>query len=87
MEQYKAHMKTWVDEHGWDLPHEVNHPIVAWVHDESIFYAHDRHQTAWYHKDETAKPYTKGEGVSLMVADFVSADYGWLQSHDGKESA
>ncbi|KAI6117748.1 hypothetical protein EV401DRAFT_2057686 [Pisolithus croceorrhizus] len=29
----------------------------------------------------------KGEGLSLMVADFMSADYGWLQSPDGKESA
>jgi len=29
----------------------------------------------------------KGEGASLMVAHFVSADYGWLQSPDGKETA
>ncbi|KAH9952405.1 hypothetical protein BGW80DRAFT_1452516 [Lactifluus volemus] len=87
MEQYEARMRTWVDEHGWDLPRKVGRPIVGWVHDESIFYAHDRRQTAWYHKDATAKPYAKGEGVSLMVADFVSADYGWLRSPDGKESA
>jgi hypothetical protein len=32
-------------------------------------------------------PYAKGEGESLMIADFVSADYGWLHSPDGKESA
>jgi hypothetical protein len=32
-------------------------------------------------------PYAKGEGASLMVADFVSADYGWLRSPDGKEEA
>lgn len=76
-----------MEDHGWDLPWEVHHGIVAWVHDESIFYAHDCHQTAWYHKDATTKPYAKGEGVLLMVADFVSAHYGWLQSPDGKESA
>ena len=29
----------------------------------------------------------KGEGALLMMADFVSADYGWLCSPDGKESA
>ena len=29
----------------------------------------------------------KGDGASLMVADFVSADYRWLRSPDGKESA
>jgi hypothetical protein len=32
-------------------------------------------------------PYVKGEGASLMVADFVSADYGWLRSPDGKQEA
>jgi hypothetical protein len=39
------------------------------------------------HKNTSATPYAKGEGASLMVADFVSADHGWLQSPDGKESA
>ena len=39
------------------------------------------------HKSETAVPQAKGEGASLMVADFVSADYGWLWSPDGKEMA
>ncbi|PPR04911.1 hypothetical protein CVT24_007155 [Panaeolus cyanescens] len=61
--------------------------VVVWYHDESIFYAHDRRRTRWVHKSETAKPYQKGEGVSLMVADFVSADYGWLRSPDSRESA
>ena len=36
---------------------------------------------------EIAVPYAKGEGASLMVADFVSADYGWLRSPDGKQEA
>jgi hypothetical protein len=31
--------------------------------------------------------YAKGEGVSLMVADFISADYGWLSSPNRTESA
>ena len=39
------------------------------------------------HGDEAAKPYAKGEGASHMVADLVSADYGWLQSPDGEEEA
>ncbi|CDO74688.1 hypothetical protein BN946_scf184960.g2 [Trametes cinnabarina] len=38
------------------------------------------------HKLEKAVPRAKGEGASLMVADFVSATYGWLRSPDGKES-
>jgi hypothetical protein len=28
----------------------------------------------------------KGEGASEMVADMISADYGWLHSPDGSES-
>ncbi|KAG1811337.1 hypothetical protein EV424DRAFT_1515609 [Suillus variegatus] len=32
-------------------------------------------------------PQPKGQGVSLMAVDFVSADYGWLRSRDGTQSA
>ncbi|THU75606.1 hypothetical protein K435DRAFT_585665, partial [Dendrothele bispora CBS 962.96] len=57
--------------------------VILWFHDESIFYAHDRRRNNWYHKDGPCKPYKKGDGHSLMVADFVSADFGWLRSPDG----
>ena len=39
------------------------------------------------HENETAKPQPKGKGALLMVAHFVSADYGYLQSPDGTETA
>ncbi|KZV95350.1 hypothetical protein EXIGLDRAFT_610717 [Exidia glandulosa HHB12029] len=61
--------------------------VVIWYHDESIFYAHDRRRKRWFHKDASPKPYQKGEGASLMVADFVSAEFGWLRSPDQKSSA
>jgi hypothetical protein len=51
-------------------------PVVVWFHDESIFYAYDQKGKHWFYKDAFAKLYAKGDGVSLMVADFVSADYG-----------
>lgn len=54
--------------------------VIVWFHDESIFYANDRRKKGWYHKDASAKPYAKGEGASLMVARFVSAEFGWLTS-------
>ena len=60
---------------------------MVWYHDESIFYAHDRRKIRWVHVSEMAKPYAKGEGQSYMISDFVSADYGWLCSADGQESA
>ncbi|KAG9224502.1 hypothetical protein CCMSSC00406_0002347 [Pleurotus cornucopiae] len=61
--------------------------IVVWFHNESTFYANDRRRRRWVHESETAKPRPKGEGASLMVADFVSADYGFLRSPDGTESS
>ncbi|KAF5369637.1 hypothetical protein D9615_010264 [Tricholomella constricta] len=65
----------------------IHRRIVVWFHDESTFYANDRRRQRWVHKDENAVPRAKGEGASLMVADFVSADYGWLASPDKTERA
>jgi hypothetical protein len=36
----------------------------------------------WVHESETTKPYVKGEGVSMMVANYVSAKFGWFCSPD-----
>lgn len=60
---------------------------VYWHHDETTYTQNDRRQVRWVPKDEKPIPQPKGEGLSLMVADFVSADYGWLCSPDGKEEA
>jgi len=35
--------------------------VIAWFHDETIFYADDRRKKGCYHKDAPAKPYAKGE--------------------------
>ncbi|TFK83979.1 hypothetical protein K466DRAFT_497444 [Polyporus arcularius HHB13444] len=92
MARSDPHARQW-DREGNAVPAPANvarpleKPVVYWWHDESVFYAHDRRQTRWVHKSEKAVPRAKGEGASLMVADFVSADYGWLRSPDGKESA
>ena len=80
-------MATWDKELNEYLPSGDEKRIIAWFHDESVFYAHDRRKKGWYHKDASAKPYAKGEGASLMIADFVSADFGWLASPDQKRSA
>ena len=77
--------------HDWSkglpdpLPHERK--TVVWFHDESTFYANDRRVARWVHESEDPKPYAKGEGASQMVADLVSADYGWLRSPDGTQEA
>ena len=66
--------------------HSKNHCTVYWHHDESIFYANDWRKIHWVHKHDKPELQPKGEGASIMVADFVSADYGWLQSPDGTQS-
>jgi hypothetical protein len=68
-------------------PRPWGHQTIARFHDKSIFYAHDQQHKIWHYKDTPAKPYTKGEGVLMMVATFVSADFGWLQSPDGTRTA
>ena len=81
------HMGLWDKDFKEHLPSEEGKRIIAWFH-EPVFYAHDRRKKGWYHKDASAKPYAKGEGTSLMIADFVSADFGrWLTSPDEKQSA
>ncbi|KAJ3553043.1 hypothetical protein NP233_g12736 [Leucocoprinus birnbaumii] len=61
--------------------------VVIWYHDESTFYANDCQKRCWQHHDEKGIPCPKGEGPSAMYIYFVSADYGWLESPDGKETA
>ena len=82
------HVTKWNSKDGTlEDPSQGTRHVVIWYHDESTFYAHDRRTRCWIHKSENAKPYAKGEGHSLMVADFVSAEYGWMQSCDGKKTA
>jgi hypothetical protein len=63
------------------------HRLVVWNHDESTYYANDHCKIRWVHKTEMAVPHPKGKGLSLMVANFISPDYGWLQSPDGAQKA
>ncbi|KAF8057783.1 hypothetical protein FPV67DRAFT_1360849, partial [Lyophyllum atratum] len=84
--ELQKRMRTFVDAHPEYGP-ILGFLVILWLHDESIFYAHDRRRRAWHHKDAGARPYKKGDGASLMIADYVSADFGWLRSLDGKRSA
>ena len=85
-----AKMRTWTEDGTKDLNAATTPTFrhtVVWYHDESIFYANDRQTKRWVDSNETAVPQPKGEGASLMVANFVSADYGWLRSLDGNDNA
>ena len=86
--KFKERVRVWTDDNSNDpnsRPDVKN--IVVWFHDESTFYVHDCRGQHWVHEMESPKPQPKGEGASLMVAHFVSTDYGFLQSPDGTETA
>ncbi|KIJ59452.1 hypothetical protein HYDPIDRAFT_177800 [Hydnomerulius pinastri MD-312] len=88
--EMEEHMHIWDDknpEMAPNLSNPLHHCVVGWFHDKSIFYANDHHTAHWVKKGSGATSYTKGEGTSLMVAEFVSVDHGWLHSPDSKESA
>jgi hypothetical protein len=93
----EARMKAWsrdgteeilIPENEW--PHDIDdgpRPFqrqytIAHFQDESTFFANDRCEVGWVHEDEKAVPRPKGEGVSLMISDFVSAELGFLASPD-----
>ena len=80
MAEYTKTMQKWDDQGQEEVPMSPpeKHTVV-WFHDESIFYAHNCCKVHWVHNSESAKPYAKGDGASLMIADFICADYGWLQ--------
>lgn len=58
-------------------------PIIFWFHDKSIVFANDRWLVRWVSPDEHPTPFKKGEGNTIMVADFVCAQFGWLQGKKG----
>jgi hypothetical protein len=84
----EARMENWSKENEKEYgPRPDGKTVIPWLNDKVIFYANDHTSRGWYHKDSLSKPYTKGEGASLMIGEFVSAKFGWLQSPDGKQNA
>ncbi|QRV79907.1 DDE family endonuclease [Ceratobasidium sp. AG-Ba] len=65
---------------------EGEKPIIFWFHDKSIFYANDRQQVRWVYIGKHAIPFKKGDGCSIMIADFVCAEFGWLRGANKKSA-
>ena len=54
------------------------HPLILVTHDESTFFQNDERRTCWNHQDSRPTPKPKGDGQSLMVSDFLTAEWGRL---------
>ena len=56
--------------------------LILITHDESMFYSNDWHESKWMHTSENPTPEHKGDGVSLMVSDFLVPEWGWVQDNE-----
>ena len=57
-------------------------PLILVTHDELTFFQNDERKTHWGHQDSWPAPQPKGEGQSLMVSDFLTAEWGRLRTSD-----
>jgi len=90
--EYEKRFHLW-DNNGDPLPLPKGFPVpgahgrfrlILVTHDESTFYQNDLQRSHWAHKSDKPTPQPKGDGQSLMVSDFLTADWGRLC--DGEES-
>lgn len=65
---------------GTDLQGQSH--LVLITHDESIFYQNDQRQIHWGCPGQSGVPKPKGEGLSLMISDFLTPDWGRLRGKD-----
>ncbi|KAF9455309.1 hypothetical protein BDZ94DRAFT_1205895, partial [Collybia nuda] len=70
---------------GFPIPSGQVFKLILVTHDESIFYENDRRKNCWTHKTNRGAPQRKGEGLSLMVSDFLTTEWGRL-THDNEEA-
>jgi hypothetical protein len=52
--------------------------LILVTHDESVFYQNDFRKTHWIASTSKATPLPKGDGQSIMVSDFLTAEWGHL---------
>jgi hypothetical protein len=71
---------------GFVLPPSINanhrFRLILVTHDESTFFQNDKRKNVWAPKDELAPPKPKGDGQSLMVSDFLTAEWGRLKDEN-----
>ncbi|PSS02209.1 hypothetical protein PHLCEN_2v4065 [Hermanssonia centrifuga] len=53
--------------------------LILFTHNESTFYAYNRRKTKWFHSSAKATPVRKGKGESIIVSDFLTAEWGRLK--------
>ena len=89
-EQHEQRFPTWDDTgnelaqpSGFLMPGAIGHfQLILVTHDKSTFYQNDQRQIYWGCPGKNVTPKPKGEGLTLMVSDFLTADWGPLHDDD-----
>jgi hypothetical protein len=85
--KYERRFHLW-DDDGNELKRPSGFPVpgaigrfrlILITHDESTFFQNDQRKIYWNHTGNGGAPKPKGEGQSLMVSDFLTADWGRLR--------
>lgn len=73
---------------GFPVPAGQVFKLILVTHNESIFFENDCQKNCWSHVSKWGAPQKKGEGVSLMVSDFLTTEWGrlthgneWVKKH------
>jgi hypothetical protein len=75
---YKTCFQIW-DNDGNPLLHSPNSfPLILVMHNKSTFFQNNERKTCWSHQDSQPSLKLKGDGQSLMVSDFLTAEWGRL---------
>lgn len=78
--EYELQFPIW-DDNGNPLPCPSNlRPLILFTHDESVFFQNDQRKTCWSYQDSGPAPKPKGNGQSLIVSDFLMAEWGCLHN-------
>ena len=67
---------------GFDVDQVGQFHLIQVTHDKSTFFAEDRCKNIWNPPESKPIPERKREGESLMVSDFLTAEWGPLRDKD-----
>ena len=84
--QYEQQFHLWDENgvelpppHGFHVPEAAGHfQLVLRMHNESMFFQNDQCKVSWDHEGSSKAPKLKGDGQSLMISDFLTAEWGCL---------
>ena len=76
--EYETRFQIWDNDGNRLTQSSDSLPLILVTHDESTFFQNNERKILWSHQDSQPTPKPKGDGQSLMVSDFLTAEWGRL---------